>query len=110
MRLLRDANHVATASLALKSPIEIMEAIMRDCVETSAERGALSTTSKELSEAELSTVAGGGVSTRARLSHNDRPHRRCYLRLHDRSLTPPWSIASASERVPPHSDTEQEAR
>jgi type VI protein secretion system component Hcp len=42
-----------------KSPIETTEINMTDYVETTADRKAASVTSRELSEAELSTVAGG---------------------------------------------------
>jgi type VI protein secretion system component Hcp len=40
-----------------------MEANMTDYIETSADRKAASVTSRELSEAELSIVAGGATST-----------------------------------------------
>jgi hypothetical protein len=40
-------------------PVEQQEVNMTDYVETAADRKAASVTSRELSEAELSTVAGG---------------------------------------------------
>jgi type VI protein secretion system component Hcp len=42
-----------------KRPIETMEVNMTDFVETLADRKAASVTTRELSEAELSTVTGG---------------------------------------------------
>jgi hypothetical protein len=60
-----DASHFATASPALQSAIETMERNMTDHVETPADRKAASVTLRELSEAELSTAAGGSTGAGA---------------------------------------------